>query len=61
MQTPCAHLIERDPPSCETGRKFPEDCRLACAHYEPGLTDQERIRATIWAEVVTYARAEHAE
>ncbi len=61
MDTPCAHLIERNPPECEMGRKIPEDCCCACAYYEAGLTDQERIRATIWADVVAYARAKQAE
>jgi hypothetical protein len=71
MQTPCAHLIERNPPSCEMGRKFPEDCHRACAHYSPGLTDSERTRCEIWTRVMGYHRpvsafndgkkAEHAE
>ncbi len=35
MQTPCANLIERDPPECAMSRKVPEDCHRACAYYSP--------------------------
>ena len=48
MQTPCAHLIEGNPPACEMGRRIPQDCRLACAQYAPGLNDQERTRCEVW-------------
>ena len=71
MQTPCGHLIERDPPECAMSRKVPEDCHRACAHYLPGLTDSERTRCEIWTRVMGYhrpvsafndgKRAEHAE
>lgn len=60
--TPCGYLIERDPPECALGRKVPEDCRRACAHYTPGLTAQERTRCTVWARIrmprVTLAEGE---
>ena len=52
---PCAHLIERDPPQCEVGRRVPEDCRRACAAYSAGLTSQERDRAILWAEIRAHA------
>ena len=56
MHTPCANLIERDPPECAMSRKVPEDCHRACAHYSPGLTDSERTRCEIWSRVMGYFR-----
>lgn len=71
MQTPCAHLIPRDPPECEMGRTVPQDCRLACAQYAPSLNDQDRTRCEVWTRVMGYhrpvsafnagKRAEHAQ
>jgi hypothetical protein len=51
MATPCAHLIERDDPECELGRRIPEDCRC-CSRYEAGLTDQERRRSVAWQSIL---------
>jgi hypothetical protein len=51
MTTPCAHLIEREPPECELGMRIPEDCR-GCSRYSPGLTDQERRRSLAWQSIL---------
>lgn len=50
METPCGHLIERDPPECQLCRRVPHDCRY-CEYYSPGITEQEKKRATLWAEI----------
>jgi len=59
MIAPCGHLIERDPPECAMSRRIPEDCHRACAYYDAGVTDQERVRATLWAEIRRRARTHY--
>lgn len=54
--TPCGHLIERSPASCEMGRPVPDGCLSACPHYTPGLNDQERTRCEVWSRVMGYHR-----
>ena len=61
MLTPCAHMIEREPPECEMGRKIPLDCHQACAHYDAGITEQERIRSIKWATIMNRSREHHDE
>lgn len=56
METPCANMIERDPPECAVGRRIPDDCHRACAYYQPGLTDQERVRAVAWAAIMGHLK-----
>lgn len=60
MIVPCANLIEWETPKCSMALRIPQDCKASCGFYEPGLTEQERIRATLWADVVAYARANGA-
>ncbi len=60
-ETPCANMIERDPPECTVGRRIPEDCHRACAYYQPGLTDQERLRAVAWRSIMNHLKASFNE
>ncbi len=53
--TPCANLIEREPPECAAGREFPGDC-AECPEYFPGISEQERTRCEIWSRVMGYHR-----
>ena len=48
---PCGNLDDRDPPICSAGRDLPEGCRRHCEDYFPGLTEQERRRALLWARI----------
>jgi anaerobic ribonucleoside-triphosphate reductase len=44
-----------EPPTCEIGRRFADDCP-GCAAYSPGLTAQERTRCEVWTRVMGYHR-----